>query len=100
VRITPALIRVRDGAEVWGEPYEGVPADVFQLQSDVAEHVAVALRLTLLPAERAGVRAIPTQSVEAHRFYLVGREEWRRRTPGSLEHAVADFEQAIARDPS
>jgi TolB-like protein len=43
VRITPELIKVADGTHVWGEPYEGVLADVFRLQTEVAHQVAEAL---------------------------------------------------------
>ena len=99
VRITPALIRVSDGTQIWGEPYEAVPANVFALQADVAEHVARALRVTLLPAERVVVRAAPTEDLEAYRLYLLGRAQWFKRSPAGLQQAAAYFEQAIARDP-
>jgi serine/threonine-protein kinase len=46
------------------------------------------------------MHAIPTQDIEAHRLYLAGREQWRKRTPVNLTNAVTYFEQAIARDPN
>jgi TolB-like protein/tetratricopeptide (TPR) repeat protein/tRNA A-37 threonylcarbamoyl transferase component Bud32 len=100
VRITPALIRVGDGTQVWGEPYDGVPADVFELQSDVAERVTQSLRGALLPGERRALRTAPTEDLKAYRLYLLGREGWRRRTPEGLQQAAADFQQAIDRDPN
>ena len=100
VRITPALIRVSDGTQVWGEPYDGVPADVFELQSDVAERVTQSLRGTLLPGERRALRTAPTEDLAAYRLYLLGREEWRKRTTGGLQRAAAYFQQAIDRDPN
>lgn len=99
VRITPALVRVTDGTQIWGEPYDGVPANVFDLQADVAERVAQALRVTLLPAARAVVRTAPTEDLDAYRLYLLGRKEWFKRSPAGLQQAAAYFEQAIARDP-
>jgi eukaryotic-like serine/threonine-protein kinase len=98
VRITPALIRVSDGTQVWDEPYDGVPADVFELQSDVAERVAQSLRGTLLPGERQALRVAPAEDLEAYRLYLLGREEWRKRTPEGLERAAAYFQRAIDHD--
>ena len=100
VRITPELIKVADGTHVWGEPYEGVMTDVFQLQSDVAERVAEALRGRLGDNEQQAVRRSPTENVEAYRLYVLGRAEWNRRTPESLERAAKYFQQAIARDPN
>jgi TolB-like protein len=100
VRITPELIRVDDGSHVWGEPYDGGLADVFRLQADVAEHVAEALRGTLGGGEQQAVRRAPTEDVEAYRLYVLGRAEWNRRTPESLERAADYFRRALARDSS
>jgi serine/threonine-protein kinase len=99
VRITPALVRVADGTQLWGEPYDGVPADVFDLQSRVAERVSQSLRGVLLPGEHQALRTAPTEDLVAYRLYLLGREEWRRRTPEGLSQAAAYFQQAIDRDP-
>jgi tetratricopeptide (TPR) repeat protein len=98
LRITPELIKVADGTHVWGEPYEGMTGDVFRLQADVAERVAEALRGTLEGSEQRAVRAKPTKDLEAFRLYTLGRSEWNRRTPASIEQAADYFRQAIARD--
>jgi TolB-like protein/Tfp pilus assembly protein PilF len=100
LRITPELIRVADGTHLWGEPYDGATMDVFHLQSDVAERVAEALRGTLEGSQQRAVRAAPTRDLEAFRLYTLGRHEWNRRAPGSLERAADYFQQAIARDPT
>jgi serine/threonine-protein kinase len=100
LRITPELIRVDDGSHVWGEPYDGVLADVFRLQADVAERVAEALRGTLGGGEQQAVRRAPTEDLEAYRLYVLGRAEWNRRTPESLERAADYFRRALARDSS
>ncbi|MFL5401191.1 MAG: protein kinase domain-containing protein [Gemmatimonadales bacterium] len=99
LRITPELIRVADGTHVWGEPYDGATGDVFRLQSDVAERVAVALQGKLESSEQRAVRTGSTDDLEAFRLYSLGRAEWNRRAPGSMERAADYFQQAIARDP-
>jgi TolB-like protein/tetratricopeptide (TPR) repeat protein len=97
LRITPELIRVSDGTQIWGEPYDGTTSDVFRLQSDVAEQVAVALGGKLGSAQ-LGTRGAPTRDLEAYRLYTLGRAEWSRRTPNGLKRAADYFEQAIAHD--
>ena len=97
VRISPELIKVSDGTHLWGEPYEGVLADVFELQGNVAERVAVSLRGALGAGERAQVRGAPTNDVEAYRAYLLGRQVLSMRWWAGGE-AVKHFEAAIARD--
>ena len=97
LRITPELIRVSDGTQIWGEPYDGTTNDVFRLQSDVAEQVARALGGRLGSAEQ-GIQAAPTKDLEAYRLYTLGRAEWSRRDPETLDQAARYFEQAIARD--
>ena len=99
VRISPELIRVSDGTHLWGEPYEGVLADVFELQGNVAERVAVSLRGALGAGEEALVRAAPTENVEAYRAYLLGREALGAHWWES-GRAAKHFEAAIAHDSS
>jgi TolB-like protein/tetratricopeptide (TPR) repeat protein len=98
LRITPELIRVADGTRIWGDPYEGLMADVFRLQADIAERVAESLRGTLAVGEQHAVRTAPTNDLEAFRLYTLGRAEWHRRTPAALKQAAEYFQQAIARD--
>jgi eukaryotic-like serine/threonine-protein kinase len=97
VRISPELIKVSDGTHLWGEPYEGVLADVFELQGNVAERVAVSLRGALGAGEQALVRAAPTENVEAYREYLLGREALGTKWWESGK-AAKHFEAAIAND--
>jgi TolB-like protein len=74
VRITPQLIRVADDTHVWSERYERVLADVFAIQSEVAESAVRAMGLTLLPRERAALKEVSTNDLEAYQLYLRGRE--------------------------
>ncbi len=99
VRISPELIKVADGTRIWGEPYEGRLANVFELQGSVAERVATALRGALGAGEQALVRGAPTNDIEAYRAYLLGRQVLNMRWWAGGE-AVKHFEAAIARDSS
>ena len=97
VRISPELLKVADGTHVWGEPYEGALANVFDLQGNVAERVATALRGALGAGDQAMVRAAPTADVDAYREYLLGRRVLETRWWDGAE-AADHFQRAIARD--
>lgn len=99
VRITARLVRRDDQTPLWSESYERGVADVFEIQSDVAERIASSLALELLPAADAGSPPVPKATAAAYEAYLRGRYHWNRRTPPDLERAVAWLEQAIALDP-
>jgi eukaryotic-like serine/threonine-protein kinase len=99
VRVTPQLIRVADGTQVWTERYDAVLADIFQVQSDIAEKIAGALGLALHRPDSAG--AAPTGSLEAYDYYLQGNEYANRGVaPEDLKAAVQMYQRALQRDSS
>jgi len=100
VRITPALIRVSNAQEVWGQTYDAGLSDVFKLQSDISEQVVGALQVTLGGTERRDLREGGTRDVAAYNSYVLGRYEWRKRTVEGLQAAARQFTAAIARDPN
>ncbi len=97
VRITAGLVEARGQSQLWAESYERDLADVFAIQSEVAEKVAASLTSELLASEPSSRAAVAPAVSEA---YLRGRYHWNQRTPGSLERARAAFEAAIALDPT
>ncbi|MFN2604215.1 MAG: protein kinase [Gemmatimonadaceae bacterium] len=99
VSIRPALLKVTDGTQVWGQPYEAVLAGEFKIQSDVAERVAQALDVALLPHESQALATKPTNDPQAYDDYLKGRFYWNKRTSKDLQQALQYFHSAIARDP-
>jgi len=99
VRVTPALIRVSNAQEVWGQSYDADLADVFKLQTDISEQVVGALQITLGAAERRDLGNAGTRDVAAYNDYGLGRYEWRKRTAGGLQEAARWFTAALARDP-
>jgi hypothetical protein len=98
VRVTPALIRVRNAQETWGRTQDAALSDVFKLQSDIAEQVVGALRVTLGATERRGLRRGGTSDLAAYNSHELRRYEWRKRTVAVLEEAARHFAAAIARD--
>jgi len=99
VRVSPALLRVSDGTQVWSEPTEDELKEVFQMQSRVAEHVASALRVQLSAGDAQKLAAIPTNNLEAYDYYLRGKEALRGSRGSDMIVAANHFERATQLDP-
>lgn len=71
---------------------------MFAIQSDIARHVAEAVRDHLLGGAVEGEERRATSSPEAYINYLRGRQFWNKRTEESLRRAIRFFEDAIESD--
>jgi serine/threonine protein kinase/tetratricopeptide (TPR) repeat protein len=100
VRITPQLIRVADDTHVWADRYERVIADVFAIQSEVAESAVKAMGVALLPSEQTALRAVSTRDLDAYDLYLRGQElASRGENRKDIEGAIQMYQAAANRDP-
>lgn len=101
VRVTPQLIRVVDATHLWSESYDAVLADIFQIQSDVAQRVTKALDIALLEPERRSLEARPTENLEAYDYYLRGNEYFARTyLEQDIRLAIQMYEKAVQLDPA
>lgn len=99
VRLSAQLVRVGDGATLWGERFDEPFTSISALEDRVSEQVARALELTLSGDERRAIAKKFTDNSEAFRLYIRGRFFWEKRTRYGLEKAVEAFRQAIRLDP-
>ena len=99
VRISVRLIRVRDQAEQWGESYERELASILAVQNEVAQGVARALAIALIPGGPARTSAARAVQPQAYEHYQMGRFRLAERTVSSLKAALDHFERAVALDP-
>lgn len=102
VRVVTQLIDARRDAHVWSETYdrELTVANVFEIQTEIAEQISNALHAELTPEEKQSIRSPPTDDLEAYEYYLRGNEYLNR---GWLEEdailAERMYEKAIELDP-
>jgi adenylate cyclase len=101
VRITAQLIDATNGAHLWAERYDRDLTDIFAVQDDVTQRIVNALKVTLSPAERAGLADSGTSNVNAYDFALRGRELLLgpSKNRGTFEQSKAFFTRAIEIDP-
>ena len=106
VLIAVQLIAAESGDHLWGQTYTRTLDDVFQIERDVAEQVAAALKARLLPAEAARVANIPTRDTQAYDAFLRAEyiaaqidAETTKDPAASNAEARALYENAVKRDP-
>jgi serine/threonine-protein kinase len=100
VRIAADLIYVGDQTQLWADSFDRELSAILTVQSEVAQQVANALALELLPEEQQRLTVADTVNAAAHEAYLKGTMHWMMMTPSSFDQAERYFEQAIEEDPS
>jgi TolB-like protein/Flp pilus assembly protein TadD len=98
--IRTELVNVSDGTELWGQQYNRKVADVFAVQSEIANAISDTLRLRLSGAEHQQLAKRPTENLKAFQYYMQGRAFAQRRTREDLFTAVSYCEKAINEDPN
>jgi TolB-like protein len=79
LRVTAQLIRASDGFHLWSETYERDITDIFAIQDDIVNHLAIALQVRL--GVGAGANRSSSHEVEpqAYDSYLRGLQLWASR---------------------
>jgi TolB-like protein/Tfp pilus assembly protein PilF len=104
VRVNVQLIDARADSHLWAKTYDRDLADVFVIQSEVAQEIADSLKAKLSPAEANTVASAPTKDTQAYDLFLKGEFEHRVANssfrPESFDQAARWYKEAIARDPN
>ena len=66
VHVNVQLIRVATDEHLWAESYNRKLDDIFAVEGEVAQKVADALKVNLLPVQIAQLNALPTQNTHAY----------------------------------
>jgi eukaryotic-like serine/threonine-protein kinase len=78
LRVGVRLLDTATGLPLWAERYDRPLEDAFEIQSDVAQRIVVAVGAALASDERRAMIEAPTANAEAYQLYLQGREYFRR----------------------
>jgi serine/threonine-protein kinase len=100
LRITAQLIDGRTDRHLWADTYDRQLADVFEIQSEVAQAIAGALRARLTPEEQSRLLRMPSVDVDTYHDMLLGRHHWHRWTEAGFHESLSCFDRAILRTPS
>ena len=74
VRVSAQLIDARTDTHLWAELYDRDVADVFAIQTEIAQQVANQLQAKLSAGEKAAIAERPTSDLAAYDLYLRAKE--------------------------
>jgi TolB-like protein/Tfp pilus assembly protein PilF len=98
IRISVQFVETSKEVPSWSHKYDREVKDVFAIQSEIAQHVAEALKAHIFGGKHREDPRTTTFSTEAYMNYLRGRQLWNKRTEVDLKKAVSCFEKAISLD--
>jgi len=101
VRVTAQLIDAADDRHIWSNTYDRELADIFVIQSEIANSITSSLKTAL------GIEAVTevpvremTANMDAYDLYLKGHDRFVRRTTAQdIVDSIRYLEQAVALDP-
>src|SRR6056297_1534981 len=100
LRINVQLIDARTDVHLWAQQYdrELTPANIFDIQAEIARSIASALQSTLTRQDATQLDVLPTDNMAAYRAYHEAMELRDTETIAAPAY-VAALERAVALDP-
>ena len=104
LRIAAQLIDARTDSQIWAETYDRTAADLFAIQSELAESIVAQLQTKLSPQQKAEIEQRPTQDLVAFELYLHAKQIVDSYliaddVRAALLSALQSLDQAVKRDP-
>jgi TolB-like protein len=100
VRVEAQLIDGKTEGHIWSRTYDGDFRDIFKVQADIAQNIALSLRAALTSGEKESLERPITNNKEAYEYYLKGNHFWENYTSlQGNDTAIAMYERATTEDP-
>jgi TolB-like protein len=104
LRIIAHLFDARTNEQLWADTYDRQLADIFAIQSEIAQTIVSQLQATISPQEKALIEKRPTENLAAYKLYLQAKElvdsYLNAEDPkASFVRAIELLDAATARDP-
>jgi adenylate cyclase len=99
LRIAIQLIDPGTDEHLWTQTFDRKLANVFAIQSEVAQQIAGVLTLQLAHSELRAIGRPPTANLGAYALYLQGLHASHSTSPADWDRAIEYFEAAVRADP-
>ena len=100
IRVYASLISASDMSSVWSSTFNKRIEGVFEIQSEIAQEIAKALKASLSPEDMEQLKEKPTENLMAYEYYIQGRSLFYTYDRENNEQAIIQFEKALELDPS
>ena len=105
LRINATLIDARTDTQIWAETYDRTAADLFAIQSELAQSIVTQLKGRLSPRQKAEIEERPTQDLDAFELYVQAKaiiDSYINATDvrAALLQALKSLDEAVQRDPN
>ena len=105
LRINAELINAHTDSHIWAETYDRTAADLFAIQSELAQSIVTQLKAKLSPEQKAAIEERPTQDLDAFESYLQAKtviDSYVNATDvrAAILQSLRSLDDAIARDPN
>jgi TolB-like protein len=100
IRITGQLIDALSGVHLWADRFDGLLADIFDLQDEMAASVVGSIAPALERAEIKRSASKPTESLDAYDYFLRGMAKVHQWNRAATDEALSHFYKAIEIDAS
>jgi TolB-like protein/AraC-like DNA-binding protein len=99
LRINIQLIDARKDNHILSQQYDRQLSEIFKLQSEIAEQIALELSLVLTDQQKKALKQDQTTNLKAFEYKQLGRYHMNRRTREDMRASVKYFKLAIQEDP-
>src|SRR4029450_13686873 len=105
LRINATLIDARTDAHVWAETYDRTVADLFAIQSELAQSIVAQLKAKLSPQQKVEIEERPTKDLDAFELYVQAKaiiDSYINATDvrAALLQALKSLDEAMRQDPN
>ena len=99
VHINVQLIKAGTDDHLWAESYDRKLDDIFGVEKEVAQNIAIALNAKLSGAEEQVLAQKPTDNPAAYEAYLRGKALIWEGNEDAVRAAIQSYEEAVRLDP-
>ena len=99
VHVNVQLIRAGTDEHLWAESYDRKLDDIFGVEKEVAQNIAVALNAKLSGAEERVLAQKPTENPAAYEAYLRGKALMWEGNEDAVRAAIQSYEEGVRLDP-
>ncbi|WP_170475179.1 adenylate/guanylate cyclase domain-containing protein [Ruegeria arenilitoris] len=99
VRINVQLIDAKSGGHIWADRYDGLLAEVFELQDMVCGEVVSALSVNLTKSETEHLSSVHTTNIEAYELFVQAKATPFPPIPAKMAAASELFNKVVELAP-